>query len=402
MMRAFLEEYRSLSYLERNPVDKQLAFYQRIRGIFGQLTPMRITLSLDLQLTLLANAGKTDDALVMRFQLESESPHHLTFVTFTGIDHFQVSDEYVAYVATRAMPIDKTIRESTIQYVAQVLKDSYIYPELGRQMADAFLQNEAEGRYADLKKAGKLADKLTEDALAISNDKHIWVEAQNPTVQASTDPVNRPIAELRRDNYDFRKVEVLPGNIGYIKFDMIHDDEEAKEIAAAVLDSVAHCDALIFDIRDNIGGEWGAAELILGRLFPSGTVFAHVYDRDGRLIEERSTPDAIPKEAIDSGVLMYVLTSSRTGSAAEGFAYCLKHHGRATIVGEVTEGMAHPSKEVVVNDYFRVSVPFMRSENVITGTNWEGTGVVPQIEVTADRALETAVEDALRRIGNHD
>jgi hypothetical protein len=401
MMRAFLKEYRSISYLERNPVDKRLAYYQRLRGIFGQLNPLRITLSQDLQLTLLADAVKTEDAVVMRFQLERESRHHLAYVTFTGIDHFQVSDEYVAYVATRATPIDKTIRESTIQSVAQVLRDSYVYPMLGRQMADAFLQNQAEGRYADLTKAGKLADKLTEDALAISNDKHIWVEAQNPMIQESTDPVNRPVEELRRDNYHFRKVEVLPGNIGYIKFDMIHDDEEAKEIAATALAFVARCDALIFDLRDNIGGEWGAAELTLGHLFPGGTVFAHVYDRDGRRIDKRSTPDAIPGEAIGSGVVVYVLTSSQTGSAAEGFAYYLKHLGRATIVGEVTQGMAHPSKEVVVNDHFRVSVPFMRSETVITGTDWEGKGVVPQIEVTADRALETAVEDALRRMGNH-
>jgi C-terminal processing protease CtpA/Prc len=98
---------------------------------------------------------------------------------------------------------------------------------------------------------------------------------------------------------------------------------------------------------------------------------------------------------------VYVLTSNRTGSAAEGFANTLKHLDRATIVGEVTRGAAHPSKEVIVNDYFRASVPYLRAVNAITGTSFEGKGVVPQIKVAADKALKAAIEDAQRRIGNH-
>jgi C-terminal processing protease CtpA/Prc len=281
-----------------------------------------------------------------------------------------------------------------------MLRDQYVYPELGRQMADTLLRKQAEGRYDKVTKAGKLADMLAGDALAVSKDKHIWVEAQNPMFQESSDPVNRSIEELRRENFDFRKVKVLPGNIGYIKFDMIHDDEEALEIAAAALDSLAQCDALIFDIRDNIGGEWGTANLILGYLLPGGTVFGYMIDRDGRRVEERAIPDSVPGRPFGTDVPVYVLTSERTGSAAEGFAYTLKSMNRAIIVGEVTLGMAHPSKELVVNDYFRASVPYLRSENVITGTNFEGTGVVPQIRIVADRALDAAVEDELRQLGS--
>jgi hypothetical protein len=401
-VRAFLGHYRSPSYLQDHPVDERLAYYQRLRGIFGRLTPLRVTLSLELQLTLLAEGTEIDGALVMRFQLEDEPPFHIAYVTFTGIDHPQAPDEYVAYVAARATPIDEALRESTIDSVAGLLRSKYVYPELGQRMADVLLQHRAEGRYDDLGKAGRLADQLTSDALAVSDDRHIWVEAQNPMVQESTDPMNRPVERLRRDNYDFRRVEVLPGNIGYLKFDMFHDDEEALRIAAAALAFAARCDVLIFDIRDNIGGEPGTAELLLGYLFPAGTVFGHLYDRDGRLVRRTSTPDTIPGEPFDDDLPVYVLTSDRTGSAAEGFAYNLKQAGRATIVGEVTRGAAHPSEEVVVGPNFRMSIPIWRSENVITGTSWEGIGVLPQIEVAADRALEAAVEDALRRISNRD
>jgi YD repeat-containing protein len=149
-----------------------------------------------------------------------------------------------------------------------------------------------------------------------------------------------------------------------------------------------------------MGGEWGTANLILGYLLPGGTVFGYMYDRGGHRVEERTIPDSIPGQPFDTDVPVYVLTSSRTGSAAEGFAYTLKSLDRATIVGEVTLGMAHPSREVVVNDYFRVSVPYLRSENVVTRTSFEGTGVVPTIKVAAARALEAAVEDALRQDAN--
>lgn len=396
MLRGFVKEYRSPSYLDRHPVDERVGYHKRVRSIFGELTPVRVALSLELQLTLLIDPKDSKDAVVMSFQLDNETPHHLAYVTVSAIDHFEVSDEYVAYVATRAVPMDSALRESTVHSVAESLREIYVYPELGQRMAEVLLRNQTEGLYGDLTTAGKLADRLTEDAVAVSKDLHVWVEAQNPMAQASTDPVNRDVSELRRDNYDFREVRVLPGNIGYIKFDMIHDDEEAQEITAAALAEVAPCEALILDLRDNIGGEWGTAELILGYVLPGGTVLSHSYDRDGRLIGETSVPQMIPGEPFDDDVLVYVLTSGRTGSAAEALAYTLKHMGRATIVGEVTRGAAHPSEEVVVNDYFRLSIPFRRSENVITGTDWEGIGVIPQIEVAADEALEVAIQKARR------
>jgi YD repeat-containing protein len=400
VMLGFQEHYRSISYLKNTTTGKRSAHYQRLRGIFGRLTPLRVVLSLETQITLLAGAAKTNDALVMRFQLEDKPPHRLAYLTLTGIDHAEVPYEYVGYVATRAAPVGDSLRETTIGSIAGALRDKYIYAGPGQLMADRLLRNGADGKYDQLMTAGKLADRLTEDLQGVSKDRHVWVEAQNPMVQQSSDPLNRPAEALRRDNYDFRKVEVLPNNVGYIKFDMIHDDDEALSIAAAALFFVARCDALIFDIRENIGGEWGTANLVLGYLLPPGTVFARMYDRDGRLVEERTTPEDLPGLPFARNVPVYVLTSSETGSAAEGFAYVLKHLDRATIVGEVTRGMAHPSEEVVVNDYFRVSIPFLRGENAVTGTDWEGTGVVPHVEVRADRALEPAIEDALRRTGN--
>jgi hypothetical protein len=399
MLRGFLEQYHSSAYLQQHPLGERLAHHNRLRDIFGKLISIRVTLSLDFQTTLLVRPAKKENVLVMRFQLEEQPSHKLSTMTFSGIDRADVPDEYVDYVATRAAPVSAELRESTVKAVARVLKDVYIYPELGESMSDTLLRHQAQGTYAELTKAGALADKLTEDAVALSGDLHIWVEAQNPLVQVSSDPVNRDPSELRRDKFDFKEARMVSGNVGIIKFDMIHDEEEAQEIMAAALADVSGCKALVLDLRDNIGGEWGTAALLLGYVLPGGTIYSRTFDREGALIKENAVPSAIPGRPFDASVPIYVLTSKKTGSAAEALAYTLKHMGRATIVGEVTRGMAHPSKEVVVNDYFRMSIPYLGSENVNTGTDWEGVGVVPDISVPAEDAMQMAVREALQRIG---
>ena len=93
-----------------------------------------------------------------------------------------------------------------------------------------------------------------------------------------------------------------------------------------------------------------------------------------------------------------MLTSSYTGSAAEEFTYNLKHLKRATIVGQTTGGAAHPVTERVINDRFRMLVPYARAENPITKTNWEGVGVIPHIKVSASNALDAACAGAARKI----
>jgi hypothetical protein len=402
VLRTFVAEYRTPAFLEEHPVEERVTRLIRLRGIFGALTPARVTLSFDYQVTLLVVPENTGDVLVMRFQLEETQPHKLSFITITGIDKLDVPDEYVGYAATRAVPVTTELRASTVESIAQAFRDVYIYPELGRRMADTLMYRQGRGEYQDLKKAGTLADRLREDAVAVSGDLHIWVEAQNPMVQASTDPLNRDIDELRRDKFDFREARVLTGNIGYIKFDMIHDEEEAQQIVAEGLAGLADCEALILDLRDNIGGAWGTAGLFLGYVLPAGEILTRVYNRDGDLVEERAVPSEIPGEPFAASVPVYVLTSENTGSAAEALAYTLKHTGRATIVGEVTRGAAHPSEELVINDYFRVSIPFLRSENVQTKTDWERVGVIPDIDVPASDALETAIESARKRVGNRD
>jgi hypothetical protein len=355
-------------------------------------------LSLERQLTLLADATETDDVLVMRFQLEDEPPHRLDYLKFTGIDHAQVPDEYVLYVADRAQPLDSAVKEETVRSVARILSETYIDPGMGKAMADTMLAHLSGGVYAEAKKTGHLADMLTEDAVAVSRDEHVWIAATNPLHQQSTYPENRPVEELQRENYHLRKVEVLSGNVGYLKFDMIHDDPDAQDITARALASVEGCDALIFDLRDNIGGEWGTGRLILSYLLPENTTLSRTFDRDGRLVDTDSTLTELPGKRFDEDVPTYALTSNRTGSAAEAFAFALQQSGRGAVVGQTTIGAGYRCDEVRINSRFLLSVSTLRAVSAFTESSFQGVGVIPDINVDEEHALDAALEDAKRRI----
>jgi C-terminal processing protease CtpA/Prc len=95
---------------------------------------------------------------------------------------------------------------------------------------------------------------------------------------------------------------------------------------------------------------------------------------------------------------VFVLTSKRTFSGAEEFTYNLKNLKRATIIGETTGGGAHPVSGHRIDDHFMIGVPDARAINPITKTNWEGTGVEPDIKVPAGEALEVAKKMAAEQI----
>jgi C-terminal processing protease CtpA/Prc len=96
---------------------------------------------------------------------------------------------------------------------------------------------------------------------------------------------------------------------------------------------------------------------------------------------------------------LYVLTDGETYSAAECLAYTLQSLAAAVVVGERTAGGAHPTRSFVIREAeIVVTVPVRNMINPRTGTNWEGAGVKPDLEVPAGLALETALEHYRRQV----
>jgi C-terminal processing protease CtpA/Prc len=189
----------------------------------------------------------------------------------------------------------------------------------------------------------------------------------------------------------------MDGNIGYIELRGFNDHEAGAETVAAAMTFLANTEAIIFDLRQNGGGSPFMVALISSYLFGDKPVHLNdLYWRKGDRTDEFWTkPAAAAKKFPDKDV--YVLTSNRTFSAGEEFTYTLKNLKRAVIVGETTGGGAHPGGMERLSEHFGVFIPAGRAINPISKTNWEGTGVEPDVKVPREQALKVAYLMALKK-----
>jgi C-terminal processing protease CtpA/Prc len=203
---------------------------------------------------------------------------------------------------------------------------------------------------------------------------------------------------MRMSNYGFKEVKLLDGNIGYLDLRGFSDARFGGETAVAAMNFLSNASALIIDLRNNGGGSPSMIQLITSYLYgPQAVHLNTFYSRPSNEYSQTWTlPHVSGKRRPDMDV--YVLTSGKTFSAAEEFTYNLKNLKRATIIGETTGGGAHPGGTRVATERFTVWVPTGRAINPITQTNWEGTGVEPDIKVKAADALQVAQVKALEKL----
>jgi CubicO group peptidase (beta-lactamase class C family) len=133
-------------------------------------------------------------------------------------------------------------------------------------------------------------------------------------------------------------------------------------------------------------------------LFDKPTHLNDIYSRGDSSKTEFWTKSDVPGKRYGNEKPIFVLTSNRTFSGAEEFSYNLQNLKRATIVGETTGGGAHPVSVQKLGKDFLITVPNARAINPITKTNWEGTGVKPDVDVPAAQALKAAHLLAIRAI----
>jgi len=302
---------------------------------------------------------------------------------------------------------DTKVKEQTVKKISKLLDENYIFPDMAKKMGDLIKQNLAAGNYNNVDDPIKFAETLTADLQSVSNDKHIRVrfspeDAKRLIEQEKNgrDPGDEKHWNemLKKENYGFKKVERLPGNIGYVDFRNFASPDYSKETVASVMQFLENSDAIIFDLRLNGGGDPAGVQLICSYLFTETPVHLNdLYYRPTDETNEYWTLKKIDGKRIPN-VPVYVLTSRFTFSGAEEFAYNLKNLKRATIVGETTGGGAHPGEVMSINEGFAIFVPNGRAINPITKTNWEVVGVAPDVNVKSELALEQAQILALQKL----
>jgi C-terminal processing protease CtpA/Prc len=281
-----------------------------------------------------------------------------------------------------------------ITALATQVRDHYVFAEAGGRVAD-LLADRMPG-YADLT-AEELAARVTRDMQAVHPDPHLRLLYSEP-VLPEQDEVRRLPGEAAAGRHGIAKVELLPGNVGLLDLRRLYTPDESAAALTAALNVVADTEVLILDLRRNTGGDPQTVALICGYLF-DGPI--HVNDIEDRLlgvVRQYWTPVVLPGRKFGGHKPVHVLTSKDTFSGAEELAYDLRQLRRATLIGERTRGGAHPSTRWRIADHLMSSIPTARAVNPVTGTNWEGTGVEPHIEITADLAFDTAYRMALAHV----
>lgn len=311
--------------------------------------------------------------------------------------------------AQNSAPADRTIDDQMkveiIDSVSHALNTTYIFPDVAAKIEKRLRDQYKKKSYAEFVRMDGFLQALTEDIRSINNDRHLWVEylpdERIALLDSDTNGAAAAAEDLRQSrqrNFGFRELRILPGNVGYLKLNSFSDFNEAGVVAVGAMNYLSNTNAIIFDLRDNGGGSTKMIQLLTSYFFNEPTHLNSFYIRRTDTIEQFWTQGHVSGPRLTS-VDVYILTSEFTFSAAEEFSYNFKNLKRGTIVGDTTGGGAHPNEFVHWrNLHVTMSIPFGKAINPITGTNWEGTGVIPDIPCPTNMALDVAHQDALKKI----
>jgi hypothetical protein len=323
---------------------------------------------------------------------------------------FTIDDDTEPGSAPRiVMPHDPELASEPVppreiaQTAMAILRSRYVFPDRAAQAAAEIEARLVAGEYDDLGEA-ELAERLTGQLFAVCADKHLRVGAHPERRRPPPGPVDRDkarnemLAMARLDNFGIRRVERLEGNVGYLDLRRVAMPQNAGASIAAAMELISGTYALIIDLRRNGGGSPDGVVFWCSYLFNGpGTHFNDIYEAETGETRQFWSMSYVPgSRYVDKPV--YVLTNHETFSGGEDFCYTLQALGRAQLIGETTGGGAHPTGMRPLSPTMAISVPFARSVNPITGTNWEGTGVAPDVSVAAAEAYDVAYGTALRHV----
>ena len=297
-------------------------------------------------------------------------------------------------------------KKNTIYSIIKLLNNNYVFPEVASKIEKYLLTQMNDDAYDKVNNPISFGEALTKDLQQVSKDKHLRVNFNPENAKMLKDRKmildendEKIVAEqMKYDNYGFYKVERLNGNIGYIDLRSFAPSKYSADIMASAINFISNTDAVIIDLRQNGGGDPTGVQMLCSYFFDTAKVHLNdLYFRPENKTEQYWTLKELQGKRMPNADL-YLLTSKFTFSGAEEFAYDLQCRKRATIVGETTGGGAHPGDIYYVDDNFVMFLPTGNAINPVTKTNWEGTGVKPDAEINADKALDKARLMALEKM----
>jgi len=295
--------------------------------------------------------------------------------------------------------LNKIEKDSTIRNIGLFFKENYVFPKKGEDLQVELALLNSQGAFDTITDPAVFRRAVQITIRNIIDDKHIIFIYRDPKDHHPFDPkAIKDISDLKSE-YEYRKnvnfgipeLKVSENNIGYIKITKFTSPDLFGPVVRSSSEYLKNVDGLILDLRSRGGGHSDAVVLLLSYFLPPETHVFSWKNREGREFERNWTLPFIEGHYFDD-IPVAILTSDKTFSGSEAFSYIMKHHERATLIGETTRGGAHSYKEMYPSEKYLILVPHQRILSAKTNKNWEGTGVEPTIQTSAKNALELATK----------
>ena len=291
--------------------------------------------------------------------------------------------------------------DDLIKQVQDLMLENYVFLDKAEEInahLDALM---AKDYFDSLNDPDQLAKAITEEMRKITHDKHLGIYVQRMRQADDSEDTHAWQQNLQRYAQPMIvEIKHFDHNIGYFDMRYFGGAEQAYTNVDQVMKRLMNADAIIVDMRKNGGGSPDMARYLTSYFFDKRILLNTIETRATNEIREMWTVDVGSTKLPD--VPVFILTSSRTFSGAEDFSYTMQQHNhRATIVGETTGGGAHPTRHFPLEGGFGIGIPYARTVNPVTKTNWEGVGVVPDVKINADDALNKALELAEMAAGEY-
>ncbi|XP_026771505.3 retinol-binding protein 3 [Pangasianodon hypophthalmus] len=279
-----------------------------------------------------------------------------------------------------------------VKSAASLIAENYAFDSIAVNVAEKLEALVASGEYSMITTNEELKAKLSADLLKLSGDKCLKITDNIPMLPPVSPPPEMFVA-LVKDSFH---TDVFENNIGYMRFDMFGDFPQVAAVAQIIVEhvwnKVVDTDAMIIDLRNNIGGSTKPIAGLCSYFFDDDMqiVLDKLYDRSSGTTKVLVTLPELTGRRYGSKKGLLILTSGVTAGAAEEFVYIMKRFGRAMIVGEPTHGSCQPPKTFQVSDSdVFLSIPVTHSDTT-QGPAWEGAGIAPHVAVAANEALDVA------------
>jgi C-terminal processing protease CtpA/Prc len=285
-----------------------------------------------------------------------------------------------------------------VEQVIALVEQHYLDADIGAQVSAALAAGLREGRYGTAER--ELAESVTADLQSVNGDKHLRLQySDEPLAEREPGDDSEEYAAMARwaaeTSSGIGRVERLDGNIGYLDIQpVLFPVTICGQAMTAAMTLLASTQALILDVRGCLGGEPAMVTWLCSYLFDHDPVQLSSLQERGRLTQSWTLP-YVPGERYGAAKPVHVLTSATTFSGGEQLSYDLQQLDRATVIGEVTRGGAHAREGFRVHPHLEATISVAAAVNPVSGANWEGVGVSPDIEMPAGDALDHAHRLAL-------